>query len=388
MSDLCNRSVDKNTSLGAHALLNYVTVNFLWAALLWAGSTAGEENVARDLWAANVQHNIQRITHSGELGVYIKDMRSGAVVSVRGDEPWYLASGVKVPVAVTLLQQVEKGTLSLDSTLRLAETDYVDGAGRTNRYRPGSQLSVRFLLEQMLIYSDNTASDMLIRLVGLDAVNAMLEDQVPQGFGKVTTLADVRRSIYSGFHPQAASLKGRDFLRIRAQPDHRRIGELAKVIAVPVEQFSLNSIDGAYDAYYATHLNTGSLAAYAAFLEAILRGQFLQPDTNTYLLDLLAHVKTGARRIKAGLPASVTFAHKTGTQHRRICDLGIASGPASTATENATLLIAACTRDFSSLAEAENALRQVGEILTQSGVWSTEPVAQPNLNTVEGDSRD
>lgn len=372
--------MDKNTSLGSQPLVNRAAVSFLFVALsLFARPAASEQAAARDLWAANVQHNIERITHSGELGVHIKDMHSGAIVSLRGDESWYLASGVKVPVAVALLQQVEKGVVSLDSKIRLAETDYVDGAGRTNRYGPGSQLSVRFLLEQMLIYSDNTASDMLIRLVGLDTVNAMLAEQVPRGFGKVTTLADVRRSIYSGFHPQATSLQGRDFLRIRAQPDDHRISELAKVIAVPVEQFALANMESAYDAYYTSHLNTGSLAAYNAFLEAIVSGQLLQPDTNAYLLNLLAQVKTGAHRVKAGLPASVTFAHKTGTQHRRICDLGIATGPASNATSSASeniLLIAACSRDFSSLADAENALRQVGEILATSGVWSTEPTAK------------
>ena len=353
----------------------------LLPALLLARQASGEPSLARDLWAANVQHNIERINHSGELGVHIKDMASGAIVSVRSDEFWYLASGVKVPVAVALLQQVEKDIVSLDSKIRLTETDYVDGAGRTNRYRPGSQLSVRFLLEQMLIYSDNTASDMLIRLVGLDAVNAVLAEQVPRGFGTVTTLADVRRSIYSGFHPQATGLRGRDFLRIRAQPDNRRISELAKVIAVPMEQFALANIDSAYEAYYATHMNTGSLAAYSAFLEAIVRGQLLQPETTAYLLDLLANVKTGTRRIKAGLPASVTFAHKTGTQHRRICDLGIATGPASNANQDNILLIAACSRDFSSLADAEAALRKVGEILATSGVWSTEPTAKESIKT-------
>lgn len=347
----------------------------LWPALLLAQPVDGGQSVDRDLWAANVRHNLERITHSGELGVYIKDMHSGAIVSVRGEEPWYLASGVKVPVAVTVLQHVEKGALSLDSKVRLTEADYVDGAGRTNRHRPGSQLSVRFLLEQMLIYSDNTASDMLIRLVGLDAVNAMLQEQIPQGFGKVTTLADVRRELYSGFHPQATRLQGRDFLRIRAQTDDRRIGELARVIAVPVEQFALANIDSAYDAYYASHLNTGSLAAYTGFMEALARGQLLQPQLNAYLLELLTAVQTGDRRIKAGLPTSVSFAHKTGTQHRRICDLGIASGPPSTAIPTAAhnvVLIAACSRDFSSLADAEAALRQVGEILTASGVWSNE----------------
>ena len=78
-------------------------------------------------------------------------------------------------------------------------------------HAPGKALSVRYLLDQMLIHSDNTASDMLIRLVGIEQVNAVTRELVPEGFGPITTLADVRRLIYGELHPAARTLSGKDF---------------------------------------------------------------------------------------------------------------------------------------------------------------------------------
>lgn len=382
---------------------------------------ARAEPVLETTWMQKLQQSLVAVdeAHSGELGVYVKDLSSGVTVSLRGEESWYLASGIKVPVAIAVLRAVEQGRLSLDTTVRLAESDYVDGAGHTNRRRPGSRLPVRFLLEQMLVYSDNTASDLLIGLVGLEQVNQLVHQQSPEGFGTITTLADVRRHAYSGFHPAAFKLTGRDFLRIKAQGnERRRIDELARLLSLRADELALGDFDSAFAAYYRTDLNTGSLTAYGTLLESLVNGQLLQPEMTAYLMDVLFSVKTGTQRIKAGLPSTAAFAHKTGTQHRRICDLGVAVSAAgaempfdrsplkataapvkaevpSAKTEapftkaemtlveaargtpapevnvsSSRILITACSRDFSSLADAESALRQVGEALTASGIFT------------------
>src|SRR5690606_30908080 len=154
---------------------------------------AAHAQTASDMpvWAINLQKSLIQAdaAHDGELGVYIKDLRSGVTVTLRGDEAWYLASGIKVPVAIVLLRDIDQCRSSLDSRGRLGETDYVDVAGQTVCHGPGTELTVRFLLEQMLTVSDNTASDLLIRLVGIERVNQLLQVLVPDGFGPVTTLA-------------------------------------------------------------------------------------------------------------------------------------------------------------------------------------------------------
>lgn len=341
-------------------------------------------------WARRLQLSLVNIdaAHSGELGVYIKDMQSGATVSLRSEENWYLASGIKVPVAIAVFRDIERGKFSLDTKIRLIEADYVDGAGQTNRYKPGSTLSIRFLLEQMLMVSDNTASDMLIRLVGLEQVNGLIRELVPDGLGAITTLADVRRHAYSNFHADAFKLTGRDFLMLRSHRDERRrIAALAELLGVDQKEFSLPDMDSVFAAYYATNLNGGQLSAYGKLLEALINGEALQPETTAQLLDILFRTQTGKHRIKAGLPADMAFAHKTGTQHRRVCDLGVAVNKREAArmrqpgragvrsTENGAqepaarkVVIAACSRDFATLMSAEATLKAVGDAVAESGL--------------------
>lgn len=335
-------------------------------------------------WAETLKQTLLNIDrdHGGQLGVYIKDFQSGVVVSLRGDEQWYLASGIKVPVAIAVLRMVERGELSLDTELYLRETDYVDGAGPTNWQDADSTLTVAYLLKQMLTVSDNTASDILIRTVGIDKVNELTAELVPSGLGIVTSLADVRRHTYSSFHETAFNLSGRDFLALRKHNDeHMRIATLADILGMDASDFELTDLDSAFRAYYATNLNAGTLRAFGELLQAITAGAALNPSNTQYLLDLLVAVKTGDARIKAGLPESVVFAHKTGTQHRRACDLGIAMNKTTPAPENeqateqtaentelSHVVINVCTRDFDALSSAEGAMRAVGNAVTKSGI--------------------
>lgn len=322
-------------------------------------------------WTQDLVERIAQVDErtSGKLGVYLKDLDTGVSVSYHGDETWYLASTVKVPVAIAVMRRIDQGTLSLDAEVRLMESDYVDGAGPTNGRSPGTPLSVRFLMDQMLIHSDNTASDMLISLVGLDAVNAVTNELVPEGFGPITTLADVRRLIYGQFHPAAQNLSGRDFLRLKQQRGEAdRLKLLATLLDVPQSEFNQFRLNEAYERYYATPSNSATLQAYGDLLTALVEGKALSQASTEYLISVMARVETGAQRIKAGLPATVGYAHKTGTQVARICDAGlIAPPPYRQADPTGQLVVVACVRGAASTAKAERALRGTGEAITASG---------------------
>ena len=82
----------------------------------------------------------------GNLGFAALDLESGELVAIEGDNPFPMASTVKVAVAANYLAQVEHGRRSLDNRI----------AGRTARQ----------LMEAMLIHSDNYATDLLLRDLG------------------------------------------------------------------------------------------------------------------------------------------------------------------------------------------------------------------------------
>ena len=85
-------------------------------------------------------------SNPGNVGIAALDLTTGELISVLGDEPFPMASTVKIAVAANYLSQVEYGRRSLDETIR----------GR----------SARSLMEAMLIHSDNNATDILMRDLG------------------------------------------------------------------------------------------------------------------------------------------------------------------------------------------------------------------------------
>lgn len=319
-------------------------------------------------WAAPLRERLEAADRrfAGDIGVFVQHLGSGEAFSFHADEPWYLASGIKVVVAIAVLQRVEAGDLSLETRVRLRETDFVDGAGQTNSWPAGTRLRVSYLLEQMIVYSDNTATDVLIRTVGEDEINVLARALLHDAGLTITTLADVRRLAYAGFHPHAADLTSQDLLALqRAPAGPQRVRRLAELLHLAPENLLLHDLDSAFEAYYATNVNAASLRDYARMLEALAEGRALGTEQTRYLLDVMTRVRTGDRRIKAALPAGARFAHKTGTQYRRVCDLGIVTVRVAGANEQ--VVVAACARGAPTAA-GERALRDVGAAVAASGV--------------------
>lgn len=362
--------MEKGNRLGPLPYLNPIVSKLLVLVLcalspvLWADPA----------WKGSLEARIAQIDtdYPGELGVYVEDLATGESFGWRADEFWYLASAVKVPVAISVMQAVDRGDLALDTKVTLVKTDFVDGAGSTNWYSPGDKVTVHYLMEQMLVYSDNTATDALIRTVGLDTVNSLVKHVAPEGVGAITTLSDVRRYAYSAFHERASDLTSADLFTIKkAAGEQARIDTLANIMGVERLDFKVETLKQAFDSYYDLHLNSGRLNAFPEVFDALLNDTLLRPDSRDYLLSLLEGIKTGERRIKAGLPDGVRFFHKTGTQYGRACNMGIAV--AGEDVERREIIIAACGRGTTHLAASESALRQIGEAVAVSGIFVSLP---------------
>ena len=311
-----------------------------------------------------------------DIGVFVSELDGGTSLSYRADKPWYIASMVKVPVAIAVLRGIEAGTFSLDTALRLRASDYVDGGGSTNSHPLATPLPIHYLLEQMIIHSDNTASDMLIDLVGVAEVNAVVTSLVPQGFGRITSLAEVRRQVYGQLSPAAIHLSGADLIALnRVRNDRERLELLATLLQVPVSSFKRRSLDAAFNAYYASGLNTARLDAYGQLLTLLVHGKALGPVSTDYLLGLMDRTATGQHRIKAGLAPGMRFAHKTGTQRRLACDAGLLQMTHAGQTKRA--IVVACAKGERLLPLSESALQSVGAAICRSGLLSPHSFASP-----------
>ncbi len=356
--------------------------------LAGVGAVAACGAHAQPTWPATLVNEVARIDQQSQsrIGVYVQDLDTGLSASYKADQRWYLASMVKVPVAMAVLRGVQRGDYTLDTALSLRADDYVDGAGTTNRQSVGTAVSIRSLLEQMIIHSDNTASDMLIDLVGIADVNALVKSLVPEGFWRITSLGEVRLQVYGALVPDAHQLSGQDLIRLnRQRVDADRLALLSHLVDTPVTRFRLPTLDAAYNAYYATGLNSGRLDAYGDLLAKLADGKVLNPTQTDYLLTLMERVVTGPNRLKAGLPVGIKFAHKTGTQRRRTCDSGLIR--MSENGHQRRVVVVACTREDASVNRSDLALKQVGAAICRSGLLTQGMTHAPFCHRAPGTDR-
>jgi beta-lactamase class A len=125
-------------------------------------------------------HNLLARTSSefpGKAGIWVKHLTTGETAGVRDAEMFNSASVIKIPVLVLAFQMADKGTLNLDERVGIRKEDIRGGSGIFRYHDAGLQPTWRDVLLQMVITSDNTATDLAIGKVGgVARVNAWLTE--------------------------------------------------------------------------------------------------------------------------------------------------------------------------------------------------------------------
>jgi beta-lactamase class A len=113
----------------------------------------------------------------GKAGIWVKHLTTGETAGVRDAEMFNSASVIKIPVLVLAFQMADKGTISLDERITIRKEDIRGGSGIFRYHDAGLQPTFRDVLLQMVITSDNTATDLAIAKVGgVARVNAWLKE--------------------------------------------------------------------------------------------------------------------------------------------------------------------------------------------------------------------
>jgi beta-lactamase class A len=249
----------------------------------------------------------------GKVGVGIHHLESGRQLYLNADEPFPMASTFKVPVAYQLFTLVDQGKVRLDSMITVQPQDLHPGSGTLSNLfdDPGVSLSLRNLTELMLLISDNSATDMVLKAAGNgSAVNARLAQVGVSGISvdrpTILLIAD------------AMGVKG---LGAEETWTRQRFGELAR---------STTDADrtAAREAFLKDRRDTATPRGMTALLTKIYKKDGLSPAMSDLLLDIMYRCETGNARIKGLLPPNVRVAHKTGTLNMGIAnDVGIIDLP-------------------------------------------------------------
>jgi beta-lactamase class A len=146
--------------------------------------TAPAQQAARP----GLQHllDVELARFPGRAGIWVKHLTLGDEVAIRADDTFNSASVIKLPVLALAFQLAEKGELSLAERITITAADFRGGTGIFRYNDPGLQPTLRDVLLQMVITSDNTATDLAIGKVGgTDRVNAWLHQA---GYGDALRL--------------------------------------------------------------------------------------------------------------------------------------------------------------------------------------------------------
>ncbi|QTD43097.1 serine hydrolase [Sporosarcina sp. Te-1] len=123
-----------------------------------------------------LQNAIERSVENvkGNWSVAVEEITGGSTFTLLGDRQFYAASLIKIPIMVTVFKLAEKGELRLRDQLILEAEDQVGGCGVLQHMSPGIQLPLYDLVTLMMIQSDNTATNMLIDLLGLERIQSVM----------------------------------------------------------------------------------------------------------------------------------------------------------------------------------------------------------------------
>ncbi len=134
----------------------------------------------------------------GKAGIWVKHLTTGETAGVRDAETFNSASVIKIPVMVQAFQMAERGELKLDERITIRKADIRGGSGIFRYHDDGLQPTFRDVLLQMIVTSDNTATDLAIAKVGgVARVNAWLKQA---GYADGQTLTQTTGELFAKYN--------------------------------------------------------------------------------------------------------------------------------------------------------------------------------------------
>jgi beta-lactamase class A len=300
-----------------------------------------------DIRAPRLMQELERISKlaKGKVGICAVHLESGQRIGINRNDRFAMASTAKVAIAAQLFHLMEQGKLSMMTMVDVQPSDLHPGSGTLEVLfaKPGVKLSVQNLLELMMVISDNSATDMLIRLAGGTA--AVTERLKTLGIQDMTVDRTIIQLI--------ADLDG-----VTLPPDDQwKVGfynALDQKITPEARRASQTKFrDDPRD--------TSTPDAMTELLTQIYRGTAIKPASRDTLLAVMERCRGGASRMKGFLPAGTVVAHKTGSLDGNATDdVGIITLPDGAGHIALTVFVGPSPQP---LAEREQTIAQVSRAI-------------------------
>ena len=202
-------------------------------------------------------------TKKADIGIAVCLIETNEITTVNGGKHYPMQSVYKFPLAIAVLDAVDKKTIALNQKVHVSKTELRPGTWSPLRekYPEGNiDITIAELLEYSVSKSDNNACDILFKLIGGTAAT----NQYIQKLG---------------------------------------IQEMA-IVATEEEMAQEWNLQ---------YKNYSSPKAMNQLLNGFFHGKYLLEPSNNFLMKLMTASSNSASRIKALLPKAAVVAHKTGT---------------------------------------------------------------------------
>ncbi|WP_026313339.1 serine hydrolase [Actinomadura flavalba] len=233
--------------------------------------------------------------------LHARDIDTGGVVDVGGDEPVVLASVYKVPLLVAFYREAAAGRLDPAERITLPAGGRSPGPTGTSVMLDDVTLSLRDLALLMITVSDNGAADTIYDYVGRDTVNAAMA-----AFGLTRTrVTGNGRDLFAGLLDDAAAAD---------------LGDLWERLDEPGLSGRLGALDP-------TRTSASTPAEMTALLALIWRDEAAPPDACMHMRRMLG-LQVWPHRLSSGFPFDdVHVAGKTGTLPTIRNEIGVVEYP-------------------------------------------------------------
>ena len=252
------------------------------AALLALAAACGEAtSTDASGLAARVTARLDALP--ARTSLYARHLPSGREIAIRADEPMNALSVIKIPVMVLAYRDAEAGRLDLDERHRVRPEEMRRGSGLLQTFAPGLEPTYRDLVTQMIVTSDNTATDIVIARLGLDRVNEMLSALGYERTRLRATTGDLFRRVWVMADPANAALSHREVFERGFPSDPEAAARTFRFEGDPEEW--LGSITAREIAGLLERIHNGEVASRASSDEMIriLERQFYSSRLPRYI---------------------------------------------------------------------------------------------------------
>jgi beta-lactamase class A len=136
---------------------------------------------------------------NGNIGVFVKDLRTGKTISINADTIYPTASMVKIPILIGIMDKINRGELKFHDEIMYRDSLLYAGVDILGSFRDSQKIELSKVVMLMLTMSDNTASLWLQWLAGKGTRINELMDSLGYKYTRVNSRTPGRETDRSVF---------------------------------------------------------------------------------------------------------------------------------------------------------------------------------------------